>query len=321
MQAGHGIKPDKLDKYLNKLTLRPQEQPLLLVRSNNMRPLSDALIVTTGRVLAVSTGTGEIKFSVPLAQIAQTEYDPKGKTVRIGTADGDSMTFKQVHADDVPVVQHLVEQLRLNPPQEPADSDAGTPGQADPVVDPNRAADGPLQGLGTKARRKVAQALNDDETVVVAHEGEYGAVVGTDKRILIVKWGVTTGSFLSTQANSWGLRQVTGIEAHQGMTTRALVVQASGAKPVTKFGRFDKGSESVAEASNALFVRDVDALASQLRELIAAAHEPAPAPVSAPAPVAEVDTAEQIRKLAALRDEGLLTDEEFTAKKRQILGL
>lgn len=34
-----------------------------------------------------------------------------------------------------------------------------------------------------------------------------------------------------------------------------------------------------------------------------------------------ISMADEIEKLAALRDKGLLTDEEFTAKKRQILGI
>nr|WP_316620774.1 SHOCT domain-containing protein [uncultured Ruminococcus sp.] len=32
-------------------------------------------------------------------------------------------------------------------------------------------------------------------------------------------------------------------------------------------------------------------------------------------------TADEIRKLAQLRDEGVITDEEFTAKKKQLLGI
>lgn len=46
-------------------------------------------------------------------------------------------------------------------------------------------------------------------------------------------------------------------------------------------------------------------------------------PPPAPAVPAEgpIDAADQIRKLAALKDEGLITSDEFEAKKRQILGL
>jgi len=50
-----------------------------------------------------------------------------------------------------------------------------------------------------------------------------------------------------------------------------------------------------------------------------AAPEAAPA---AAAPEADVNTQiEQVQQLAALKDQGILTEEEFAAKKAQILGL
>ena len=45
-------------------------------------------------------------------------------------------------------------------------------------------------------------------------------------------------------------------------------------------------------------------------------YEAAPAP----APEPEVDTVAQLRELAKLRDDGILTEEEFAAEKRKILG-
>lgn len=53
-----------------------------------------------------------------------------------------------------------------------------------------------------------------------------------------------------------------------------------------------------------------------------AADEQASAP--APAPVAEApadDTVQQLEQLAQLKNQGILTEEEFAAKKQQILGL
>jgi hypothetical protein len=51
----------------------------------------------------------------------------------------------------------------------------------------------------------------------------------------------------------------------------------------------------------------------------------APAPAAAPAAPAAGggtgDYVEELQKLASLRDAGILTDEEFNAKKAQILGL
>ncbi len=44
-------------------------------------------------------------------------------------------------------------------------------------------------------------------------------------------------------------------------------------------------------------------------------------PAAAPAQPATDDSIEQIKKLAELRDQGILTDAEFEAKKKQLLGL
>ena len=48
-----------------------------------------------------------------------------------------------------------------------------------------------------------------------------------------------------------------------------------------------------------------------------AAAAPAPAPAAEP----EVDPVAEIERLGALRDKGLLTDEEFAAAKAKILGI
>ena len=50
---------------------------------------------------------------------------------------------------------------------------------------------------------------------------------------------------------------------------------------------------------------------------------PPPPPAAAPAEptVAESPQIEELKQLASLRDQGVLTDEEFAAKKAQILGI
>ena len=56
--------------------------------------------------------------------------------------------------------------------------------------------------------------------------------------------------------------------------------------------------------------------------LLSPAHSavpPAPAPEAQP--TATADPVEQIERFGALRDKGLLSEEEFQAKKREILGL
>jgi len=52
-----------------------------------------------------------------------------------------------------------------------------------------------------------------------------------------------------------------------------------------------------------------------------AAMPPAPPPAAAPAPPAADDDVAQIQKYAALKGQGLISEEEFEAKKKQILGI
>ena len=49
--------------------------------------------------------------------------------------------------------------------------------------------------------------------------------------------------------------------------------------------------------------------------------EQAPPPAVAPAAPSEDDAIAQIEKLGALKEKGLLTDEEFTAQKAKLLGM
>lgn len=49
-------------------------------------------------------------------------------------------------------------------------------------------------------------------------------------------------------------------------------------------------------------------------------QQAAPPPAPAAAPLAEQSTIEQLKELAALKDQGVLTEEEFAIQKAKILG-
>jgi hypothetical protein len=59
-----------------------------------------------------------------------------------------------------------------------------------------------------------------------------------------------------------------------------------------------------------------------MREDFSSRDEPAEAAAPAPAPAApEPEYVGELERLAQLRDEGILSEEEFEAKKKQILGI
>ena len=56
-------------------------------------------------------------------------------------------------------------------------------------------------------------------------------------------------------------------------------------------------------------------------QLDAQTQQPAPAPAAAaPAPAADADYVAQLERLAKLKEQGVLTDQEFAAEKAKILG-
>ncbi len=77
-------------------------------------------------------------------------------------------------------------------------------------------------------------------------------------------------------------------------------------------------SGRVARRQNAKYA-DTDAATAAERQ--AAYDEQVAAQEPAPPPAPEADVATQIQQLAALKDQGLLSEEEFSAKKKQILGI
>jgi Short C-terminal domain len=81
-------------------------------------------------------------------------------------------------------------------------------------------------------------------------------------------------------------------------------------------GAAHMGAKS-AQRSQAAAQQEADQNA-QIAEL-QAQQQPAAAPQ--PAAPAELDDVAQIQKYAALKGQGLITEEEFEAKKKQILGI
>jgi membrane protease subunit (stomatin/prohibitin family) len=69
--------------------------------------------------------------------------------------------------------------------------------------------------------------------------------------------------------------------------------------------------------SNRVSRRQAGRWADQEQQQYAEAPQQAPAPAAAPA---EKDMAEQLRDLADLKNQGILTDEEFAAQKAKILA-
>lgn len=110
MLTGKGVKPEKAEKALAKSASELAEGEVVwyFTKCNNLKPMTDAVVVTNARVMGLSTGMG-FKFKVLHSDIAETSYDPKHGTIEVRAHTGESMTFKAVAPDDVLAVAHYID--------------------------------------------------------------------------------------------------------------------------------------------------------------------------------------------------------------------
>lgn len=149
----------------------------------------------------------------------------------------------------------------------------------------------------------VAEHLDDGESVKHSCFGAFDIeMMGQDSRaagvfVATEKRAVLFGKKLfGYDMESFPLSKITAIEMSKGMLGKKITLKMSGNSAEMKM--INDG--------------DPDALVNYIRENMGETAAPAPAPAE--------DIPAQIQKLAALRDQDILTEEEFTSKKAELLA-
>jgi len=152
--------------------------------------------------------------------------------------------------------------------------------------------------------------LDEGEDVLAVIKGTYetkkmgndwtraGILIGTDHRVVF--YAKKMGGY---DLEVFPYRHISSIETSKGMTGHVVKFYASGNEVKLKY--IDKSS-------------DAPGFVSIVKDQMNAQHQApaAAAPVSNDSP----DVAEQIRKLAQLHDDGLVTDDEFETKRAELLA-
>ncbi len=156
--------------------------------------------------------------------------------------------------------------------------------------------------------QKLPQYLNGGETVLAmtggVTGGKNGLLVATNRRALFVAEGVVNHSF-----EDFPYDRITTVTSSRGMAFGKIVINTAGVARVV---------EQVAKG-------EAEVVAAVIRERVeGVTRERYQAPVSASSAGAVAgpppNLAAQLRELADLRDQGILTTEEFEAQKTRLLG-
>lgn len=164
-------------------------------------------------------------------------------------------------------------------------------------------------GIATLGGKREIEALHtylyDGEHVSAAAVGTYanggGLLVLTSERLLFVLHG-----HVKRAQEDFPLARIASVEWKSGLMTGEITIKASGANAVIKGVQKKDGQ------------RLVDAARTAVRETTAS--HVVPAPSSAAGAGADGDPRTVLRELQAWHTEGLITDEEYAAKRAEVLA-
>ncbi|WP_182346472.1 PH domain-containing protein [Tomitella gaofuii] len=162
----------------------------------------------------------------------------------------------------------------------------------------------PMKVGSKKELRKLPELLWENEQVVALLAGAYGKGQGllvlTDRRIVFTFEGI-----VSSSSEDFPFAKTSSVQWNSGMLLGTITIFASGNK--AEFKNVDK-------QNGRLFV-------DLARDRISAPSQAAPRAEAPGAPATEgaPDHMAALKQLGELHDAGVLTDEEFAAKKAEIL--
>lgn len=156
--------------------------------------------------------------------------------------------------------------------------------------------------LGRKEIKELPSILWEDEHVEKMVQGIYekglGILVATNKRLIFVDKGLLYG----LRVEDFPYEKITSIQYKTGLIFGEITIFASGNKAdIEQIEK--KQARNFAEYIRARITESKDHAAMSAQN----------------SRVTALDIADQIRKLAELRDQGILTEQEFLSQKRKIL--
>lgn len=176
-----------------------------------------------------------------------------------------------------------------------------------------------IQRLGGRGEKLVRDNISDDK-ILIKLQGSFGeALVITDKNLYVLKWGFMAGNFLGGRCMSFGHRNIVGLEIKKGWATGTFEVLTPATQNTQK-SYWGTGSNNAIRSDNVItFQSNKFNLFQEAikigRELINKSH-------SQNNQNSQNETNySELEKLAELKDKKIITQEEFEAKKKKILGL
>ncbi|MFD1422033.1 SHOCT domain-containing protein [Lactiplantibacillus songbeiensis] len=168
---------------------------------------------------------------------------------------------------------------------------------------------------------KVFQKIGctDFDSLRIALRGGFKEYLfATDSELIIAKKGYMTGHTFGYGVFRMPYSNITSVTVNFHILTGYFEVAAGGVQssPKSFWGQKDNSAGKAPNVISLASKQDRDTFAQAaniINKYLAVAHQPQQA--------GSTDVADEIRKLKGLADDGIISNEEFEAKKKQLLGL
>jgi hypothetical protein len=176
-----------------------------------------------------------------------------------------------------------------------------------------------IDKLGGRGERILKKNLQRDEILIAKLKGSFGeAFVITNHNVYVVKWGFMAGQFFGGRCNCYPYQRIVGIECKKGLATGTVEVLTAANQNIKGISYWGLGSRSAAQSDNAIsfFNNDYERFqeaVNRARKFMVDGKQTTE--------YGKKGDLDHLEKLAELKDKGIITNEEFNAKKKMILGL
>lgn len=345
-EYGYKVRPQKGQRVISSASsnLLPGEEVLFLVKCNNLRPMCDHIILTNYRVAGISGG--RISSDFHYSDSLSLKSDSKSETLLVNDQNGKSMLFKLVQREDHEMIQTVFGQaqdgtLPVTMREEYEAARASLKQKTVRLEQVKESSWPNTRIVGGKLGSKASQAVlrqchgREEPWLILVSGGAAGILAAFEDRLAIIKTGAMTsfmaGSLGGERSATFHFHDITGVEYNSGFVNGVLeILTPSYSGTVHK--DYWRGTTSSRNAdsndpwtlSNCLPLTKLQYNAAiteigQLRLKIGQAKQPA-IQTETHARVTSSGLAEEVEKLAELRDSGILTEEEFSVAKQRLLS-
>lgn len=162
--------------------------------------------------------------------------------------------------------------------------------------------------------------IDPSEEIKVCLNGDPGeCLVVTDKRVMIIKAGYSSGAMFGQKVKSYPFNQITSVEYSCGLISGRIQITVPGSVEQTQRRNENIFSASFDARQAENVVNFGSAKKEQFKQAAAIIRQMCNSSNNQSATKTEPDIIEQIKKLAELKEAGILTEEEFNTKKAELL--